>query len=134
MAKLTFYGAAQEVTGSCYMLESPAIGTVLLDCGMHQGGDAIERVQDERFEFDPAAIDAVILSHGHLDHSGMLPMLVNNGFEGLIYCTQATKQLLRILLEDAWGLYERDLERENLRRERSGREAIKPAYTEKDVK
>ncbi len=75
MAVLTFYGAAQEVTGSCYLLESPAIGRVLLDCGVRQGGDAIERVQEEAFLFDPQEIDAVILSHAHLDHSGMLPML-----------------------------------------------------------
>ncbi|ALO45029.1 MBL fold metallo-hydrolase RNA specificity domain-containing protein [Pseudohongiella spirulinae] len=133
MAKLTFFGAAQEVTGSCYLLESPALGKILMECGMHQGGDAVDRVQDEKFDFNPAELNAVILSHGHLDHSGMLPKLVNQGFDGPIYCTQATRQLLRILLEDAWGLYERDLERENLRRERSGRDSIKPEYTEHDV-
>lgn len=133
MAKLTFFGAAQEVTGSCYLLESPALGKVLMECGMHQGGDAVDRVQDEKFDFNPAELNAVILSHGHLDHSGMLPKLVNQGFDGPIYCTQATRQLLRILLEDAWGLYERDLERENLRRARSGRDSIKPEYTEHDV-
>jgi len=133
MAKLTFFGAAQEVTGSCYLLESPAIGRVLMECGMHQGGDAIERIESEAFEFDPASIDAVILSHGHLNHSDMLPKLVNQGFDGPIYCTQATRQLLRILLEDAWGLYERDLERENIRRVRSGKDALSPVYTATDV-
>ena len=133
MAVLTFYGAAQEVTGSCYLLESPAIGRILLDCGVRQGGDAIERVQEEGFLFDPASIDAVILSHAHLDHSGMLPMLINQGFAGAIYCTQATKGLLRILLEDASGLYHRDIEHENLRRARSGRPALEAEYSEKDV-
>ncbi|MDO8909472.1 MAG: MBL fold metallo-hydrolase [Pseudohongiella sp.] len=133
MATITFYGAAQEVTGSCHMVESPALGRVLLDCGMQQGGDAVDRVGDDAFPFEPISIDAVVLSHGHLDHSGMLPKLVNRGFEGPIYCTQATHQLLRILLEDAWGLYERDLERENLRRQRSGRDLIEAEYTARDV-
>jgi len=133
MATLMFYGAAQEVTGSCYLIESPALGRVLLECGMHQGGDAVDRVRDEKFVFTATDIDAVVLSHGHLDHSGMLPKLVSHGFNGPIYCTQSTKQLLRILFEDAWGLYARDLERENLRRQRSGRPLIEPEYTEKDV-
>ena len=75
MATITFLGAAQEVTGSCHLLESPALGSVLLDCGMHQGGDAVERIQDEEFAFEPASIDAVLLSHAHLDHCGMLPKL-----------------------------------------------------------
>src|SRR5690554_389339 len=121
MATLTFHGAAQEVTGSCHLLESPAIGRVLLDCGMRQGGDALGRIQGEAFPFDPTSIDAVILSHVHLDHSGLLPTLVNHGFDGPIYCTRASKGLLRILLEDASGLYHRDLEQENIRRQRSGR-------------
>ncbi|MDP1932996.1 MAG: MBL fold metallo-hydrolase [Gammaproteobacteria bacterium] len=134
MATITFHGAAQEVTGSCHLLESPAIGRVLLDCGVRQGGDAVERVQEETFAFDPASIDAVILSHAHLDHSGMLPLLVNQGFSGTIYCTQASKGLLRILLEDASGLYHRDLEHENLRRQRSGRPALVEEYSDQDVK
>ena len=70
MATITFFGAAQEVTGSCHLLEGPGVGRVLLDCGMHQGGDAVDRIQDEEFAFDPATIDAVVLSHAHLDHSG----------------------------------------------------------------
>lgn len=133
MATITFYGAAQEVTGSCYLIESPAFGRVLFECGMHQGGDAVERVSDRPFDFEPRSINAVVLSHGHLDHSGMLPRLVNQGFKGPIYCTQATRQLLRILLEDARGLYERDLERENLKRQRSGRDPLDAEYTARDV-
>ena len=133
MASITFYGAAQEVTGSCYLLESPALGCVLLECGMHQGGDAIERIRKDNFDFEPHSIDAVVLSHGHLDHSGLLPKLVKQGFSGPIYCTQATKGLLRILLEDAFGIYQRDLERENLRRERSGRDLLEAEYTDADV-
>lgn len=134
MAKLTFHGAAQEVTGSCYLLESPVLGKVLLECGMHQGGDALDRVREETFNFSAGSIDAVILSHGHLDHSGLLPKLVNQGFDGPIYCTQATRGLLDILLEDAFGLYERDLERENMKRHRSGRPPLPAEYTHHDVR
>jgi len=133
MATLTFYGAAREVTGSCYLIESPALGRVLMECGMHQGGDAVDRVQDEAFAFEPSSIDAVVLSHAHLDHSGLLPLLVNNGFDGPIYCTRATQGLLRILLEDAASLYERDLEYKNLRRQRSGQKPLPAEYSSRDV-
>jgi metallo-beta-lactamase family protein len=134
MATITFLGAAQKVTGSCHLLDSPATGKVLLDCGMHQGKDAIERLQQESFEFNPAEIDAVVLSHAHLDHSGLLPKLVNQGFRGDIYCTPASKDLLEIMLKDSAGLYLRDLERENLRRARRGKKAILPEYQQSDVK
>ncbi len=134
MARIMFYGAAQQVTGSCYLLESAALGKVLLECGMQQGGDAVERIRDAAFAFAAGDINAVILSHGHLDHSGMLPKLVRAGYAGPIYCTAATRGLLRILLEDAFGLYERDLEHENRRRQRSGRKLLLPEYTIADVK
>lgn len=134
MATIQFLGAAQEVTGSCHLLKIPNVATLLLDCGMHQGGDAAERQAAGSFDFEPDQIDALILSHAHLDHSGMLPRLVHSGFQKPIYCTKATAELLPIMLEDSEGLYRRDLERENLRRKRKGLEAIKPLYTLKDVK
>ena len=133
MATITFFGAAQEVTGSCHLLESPACGKVLLDCGLHQGGDAVERIHNERFAFNPGDIDAVVLSHAHLDHSGMLPLLVHRGFEGPVYCTRATADLLPIMLHDAAGLYLRDLERDNLRARRRGRKEREPIYDMDDV-
>ncbi len=133
MATLQFLGAAQEVTGSCHMLSVPQVANILLDCGMHQGGDAIERLPTEHFQFIPDDIDAVILSHAHLDHSGLLPLLVNAGFNKPIYCTKATAELLPIMLEDAAGLYLRDLERENLKLQRRGQPTIDPLYTLKDV-
>lgn len=133
MAMLTFLGAAQQVTGSCYLLETPALGRVLLDCGMHQGGDVPGRELQDRLQFAPESIDAVILSHAHLDHSGLLPLLVHQGFEGPIYCTLATARLLRVMLNDAVGLYEKDLEWDNVRRQRRGEKLLKPAYTRRDV-
>ncbi|MDT8397904.1 MAG: MBL fold metallo-hydrolase [Pseudomonadales bacterium] len=133
MAILTFIGAAQEVTGSCYLLESEALGKVLLDCGMHQGGDAIERLQNENFPFKPAEIDALILSHAHLDHCGLIPKLVHEGFRGRIHCTRASAKLLPVMLKDAAGLYERDVQQENRRRQRRGQKPLKPAYLKSDV-
>ena len=133
MTRLTFIGGVSEVTGSCHLLESSAIGKLLLDCGMHQGGDDIKRIKKEAFRFKPGEIDGVILSHAHLDHSGLLPKLVHEGFSGPIHCTSATKELLAILLRDAQGLYERDLERENLRLRRAGRRELKAAYGPEDV-
>jgi metallo-beta-lactamase family protein len=133
MATLTFHGAAQEVTGSMHFLEAPAVGRVLLDCGMHQGGDAVERIQDEEFVFDPADIDAVILSHAHLDHSGLLPKLYHEGFRGAVICTSATAQLLDVMLHDSVGLYLRDLERKNIRNARRGKPALDPIFDMEDV-
>jgi len=132
MATITFCGAAQEVTGSCHLLETG--GTkLLLDCGIHQGGDAIERIRKDDFLFDPRTINAVVLSHAHLDHSGLLPKLVNNGFVGPIFCTKATKELLSILLTDAFNIYNKDLDRENIRRARRGRKPLDPEYSVSDV-
>ncbi|GAA0345286.1 MBL fold metallo-hydrolase [Bowmanella denitrificans] len=133
MATISFLGAAQEVTGSCHLLESDSFGRILLDCGMHQGGDIIERLESDDFHFNPQTINAVILSHAHLDHSGLLPRLVHQGFDGPIFCTKATVDLLRIMLKDSAGLYERDLERENLRRKRQGKKLLKPQYRLQDV-
>lgn len=133
MATIKFLGAAQEVTGSCHLLHSASFGRILLDCGMHQGGDAVERLPQEWFGFNPTEIDAVILSHAHMDHSGLLPKLIHDGFRGPIYCTPSTQELLEIMLRDAVGLYERDLERENLHRERRGQPPIPPEYTLVDV-
>lgn len=126
--KITFHGAAQEVTGSCHLLETGG-KRYLLDCGIHQG----EQSEQQDFAFDPASIHAVVLSHAHLDHSGMLPRLVRGGFSGPIYCTPGSERLLKILLEDAVSLYLRDLEYDNLRRERAGKEPLLPMYERVDV-
>ncbi len=133
MAKITFLGAAREVTGSCHLLETGGGNRILLDCGMHQGGDAVKRIQDEVFAFDPATIDAVVLSHAHLDHSGLLPRLCHEGFSGPIICTRATSELLDIMLRDSAGLYLRDLEHKNVRNARRGKPKIDPVYSLEDV-
>ncbi|MGB2247123.1 MAG: MBL fold metallo-hydrolase RNA specificity domain-containing protein [Alcanivorax sediminis] len=130
---ITSHGAAGEVTGSCHQV-AVAGRQLLLDCGMHQGGDAVKRLQDEQFGFVPRQIDAVVLSHAHLDHSGLLPLLVAEGFGGPIYCTGPTLNLLAIMLEDAANLYQRDLDHSNLRRKRAGRATLKPRYTLEHVR
>ena len=132
MATVTSLGATREVTGSCHLLACD--GThILLDCGMHQGGDAVKRLENERFDFQPADMDAVVLSHAHLDHCGLLPLLVAQGFDGPIFCTPATRNLLAIMLDDAASIYLRDLEGLNKRHRRAGRREIAPRYTLDDV-
>jgi metallo-beta-lactamase family protein len=133
MATIKFLGAAQEVTGSCHMLEAPSLGRILLDCGMHQGGSRVDREQQEIFLFDPHTIDAVILSHAHLDHSGMLPQLVHDGYDGPIHCADATADLLQVMLLDSVSIYLGDLQRENRILARKGKPLLEPKYTEKDV-
>jgi metallo-beta-lactamase family protein len=132
MAKLTFLGAISGVTGSLYLLEMMG-AKILLECGLVQGSYEEEQQNEKPFPFDPASIDAVILSHAHLDHSGRLPKLVNDGFKGPIYMTDPSFDLLEIMLKDAAFLSMRDAEWENKRRRRAGKEEIEPLYTIEDV-
>ena len=132
MAELEFYGAAGQVTGSCHILRL-AGRTVLLDCGMIQGGDEAEHGNRARFPFDPAEIDAVVLSHAHLDHAGRLPLLVKRGFTGTIHCQNATASLMRILLHDAAHIEAGRVRRENRRRSDRGEALVSPLYDADDV-
>jgi metallo-beta-lactamase family protein len=132
MAKLTFYGATEGVTGSAYLVESERT-TVLLECGLVQGGREQERFNKERFPFEIGQVDAVVLSHAHLDHSGRLPKLVADGYGGPVYMTNPTNELLEIMLKDAAFLAQRDAQWENKRRQRSGKAEIEPLYTLQDV-
>jgi metallo-beta-lactamase family protein len=127
--ELEFYGAASGVTGSCHILR---VGRrrVLLDCGLIQGSREEEERNRQPFPFDPGAIDAVVLSHAHLDHSGRLPLLVRQGFRGPIYTQNATRDLCEVLWQDAAGLEERDAEYQN--RRRSGPRVL-PLYTRRDA-
>jgi len=127
-ASLTFYGAAGQVTGSCYLLDT-GDRRVLLECGLFQGPPEVEALNERPFPFEPRALDAVILSHAHLDHSGLLPKLVRAGYAGPIYVTPPTRDLLEILLKDAAFLQARDVEREK----RHGARDAAPLYTMSDV-
>lgn len=100
---------------------------------MHQGGDISDRMQSETFAFDPASIDALILTHAHLDHSGLIPVLVHQGFKGPIYCTTGTLKLLPIMWYDSINLYLWDLEHDNKQRLKRGEEILEPAYSKEDV-
>ncbi len=105
--KITFYGAAGEVTGSCYLLENNF--KYLVDCGIFQGKS--ERENESPFLFDPKEIKAVILTHAHLDHSGRIPKLVKEGFKGKIYATYPTIELCEILWLDTVKLMKEEVER-----------------------
>ena len=129
--RVKFHGAAGEVTGSCHEVEA-AGHRLLLDCGMIQGSEADEARNADAFPFDVDAIDAVVLSHAHLDHCGRLPLLVQRGFRGPIHSQAATADLLRIMLEDAASLAEMDAERDNAHH-RDGRSDHKPLFTRQDV-
>lgn len=133
MAKLTFIGATRQVTGSCYLLETP-VSNILLECGLYQGGGSVaERQNRKDFAFDVKQIDVVIISHTHLDHCGLLPKLVKEGYHGPIYMTTATYDLIKVMLTDAAHLEVKDVEWENKQRLREGKPVIKPIYTQKDV-
>ncbi len=132
MAKLTFYGATEGVTGSSYVLETGG-KTVLLDCGLFQGSREEEKANEEAFQFDVSKLDAVVLSHAHLDHSGRLPKLIADGYNGSLYMTNPTSELLEVMLKDAASLQQRDTEWENKRRRREGKKEIEPMYTMEDV-
>ncbi|MBX2824237.1 MAG: MBL fold metallo-hydrolase [Gammaproteobacteria bacterium] len=130
--KLTSCGAAEEVTGSCHLLEV-AGKKVLLDCGLIQGRPKDEARNRDPFPFNPADIDAVVLSHSHIDHSGRLPVLIRDGFNGPIYTHPASRDLCRTLLLDSAYLNLRDTEYKNKRRARSGKPPLEPLYSIEDV-
>ncbi len=132
MAKLTFYGATEGVTGSGYLLETDAV-TILLECGLFQGSREEEKANEEPFPYQISKIDAVVLSHAHLDHSGRLPKLIVDGYKGPIYMTFPTCDLLDVMLKDAASLQLKDTEWENKRRRRAGKPEIEPLYTIDDV-
>ena len=130
--KIQFLGAARTVTGSMHLLTVDN-KKILLDCGLFQGRrkDAFKRNQN--FSFNPADIDALILSHAHIDHSGNIPNLVKAGFRGNIYCTHATRDLCSIMLRDSGYIHEKDAEYVNKRRAKKGLPLVKPLYTSEDA-
>lgn len=130
--KIRFHGAAQTVTGSMHLLEING-KKLLLECGFFQGRRQETYHRNKHFPFDPSSIDAVILSHAHIDHSGNLPNLVKQGFIGLIHATSATVDLADIMLQDSGHIQESDAIFLNKRRERTGGELVEPIYTKEDA-
>jgi len=130
--QLEFFGAAGEVTGSCHILRT-GNHQILLDCGLIQGSPRHEARNRDPFPFAADNIDAVVLSHAHIDHSGRLPLLVKRGFKGPIYTQNASRDLAEILLKDSAYINEREAEYENRRRERKGLEPIESLYTSADA-
>ena len=129
--KIEFCGASTGVTGSCHLLTS-GDHKILLDCGQFQGGKAQEAMNYEPFPFEPSEIECVVLSHAHIDHCGRLPLLMKRGFRGKIYCTDATADLLDVMLKDSGYIHEKDAEWQNRKAERSGRKKVEPLYTYED--
>ena len=130
--QLTIYGAAQEVTGSMHLLEVNG-SRVLMECGLYQGHRADTYKRNQNFPFDPATIDAVILSHAHIDHSGNIPNLVKQGFTGNIWCTAATRNLCTYMLMDSGHIQEQDVAYLNKKRRKRGEPPVDPIHTRQDA-
>ena len=130
--KIQFCGASTGVTGSCHLITTEK-HKILLDCGQFQGGKSQEALNAEPFPFNPAEIDYLILSHAHIDHCGRIPLLVKRGFKGDIYCTDATADLLEVMLKDSGYIHEKEAEWKNKKNERAGRALTEPLYTLNDA-
>lgn len=130
--KLTLHGAAHTVTGSKHLLEVNG-KLILLECGLFQGQRQKTFEYNQNFDFEPRALDAVILSHAHIDHSGNLPNLVKNGYQGPIFCTHATRDLAEIMLKDSGHIHEYDAHYVNKKRKKQGLPPIEPLYTIQDA-
>ena len=126
--RLQFLGAAGIVTGSCFLLEA-ADKRIMVDCGMYQGRKEIRERNYESFIIPPGSVDYVLLTHAHIDHSGLIPKLVKHGFKGKIYATVPTVELCEVLLPDSAYIQEMEVERKNRKNRRAGRSLIEPIYT-----
>jgi metallo-beta-lactamase family protein len=131
--KIAFHGAARTVTGSKHLLTLKNGKKILLDCGMFQGMGKDTDAMNRTFGFNAEEVDVMILSHAHIDHSGLIPKLVKEGFKGTIFCTPATKDLASILLEDSAEIQEDDVKYENKRRAMQGQPYLQPLYTLEDA-
>lgn len=131
--KIAFHGAARCVTGSKHLLTLKNGRKILLDCGMFQGMGKETDALNRHWGFEPREVDIVVLSHAHIDHSGLLPKLVADGYEGKIYCTPATRELTAVLLEDSAEIQEDEVKYINKRRAAEGQPYLKPLYTSEDA-
>src|SRR5262245_45855242 len=126
--KIAFHGAAQTVTGSKHLITTDSGKNILLDCGFFQGMGKETDELNRHLGFDPSAVEALILSHAHIDHSGDIPYLVKQGFRGKIYCTPATRDLCEVMLADTAHIQESDSKFMNKRRREKGLPLIQPLY------
>lgn len=131
--KITFHGAAQTVTGSKHLIELKNGKRILLDCGMFQGHGKTSEEWNKHFGFEPSSVDVLILSHAHIDHSGLIPRLVAEGFRGDIFATPATYDLCKILLQDSAKIQESDVKFINKKRIKNHQPLIDPLYTIDDA-
>jgi len=132
--KIKFIGAAREVTGSKHLITTGSGKKILLDCGMFQGKGLETDGMNRNLMFDPAKIDHVILTHAHIDHSGLIPYIYRLGFRGSVICTSATRDLCAIMLADSGHIQEGDVKWFNKRRVDKGLPPVEPIYTEKDAR
>jgi metallo-beta-lactamase family protein len=132
--KIAFHGAARVVTGSKHLLTLKNGKKYLLDCGMFQGMGADTDRLNREWGFIPSEVNYLILSHAHIDHTGLIPKLVKDGFNGKIFCTPATKELTGVLLEDSAGIQQDDIKFVNKRRVAEGQSYLQPLYTEEDAR
>ncbi len=131
--KIAFHGAARTVTGSKHLVTINPGKKILLDCGMFQGLGIDTLTLNSEWGFEPGEIDYVIISHGHIDHIGLLPKLIKDGYKGKIYCTPATASLAKILLIDSARIQEADVKYINKQRDKERRQHVDPLYTEEDA-
>lgn len=131
--KLDFLGATEEVTGSKFLLTSQKGTKILLDCGMYQGKGLETDSMNRNLGFNPKEVDFILLSHAHIDHSGLIPYIYKLGFRGKVFCTPATRDLCAIMLADSGRIQEADAKQFNKKKERVDKEPIEPIYTEKDA-
>ena len=131
--KIQFIGAIAEVTGSKVLLTTENGKKILIDCGMYQGKGLETDAMNKDLSFEPSEIDFLLLSHAHIDHSGLIPYLCKNGFHGKIYCTHGTRDLCSIMLPDSGNIQESDTRDFNRKRSQMGLDTIEPIYTARDA-
>ncbi|MFT3749903.1 MAG: MBL fold metallo-hydrolase [Agriterribacter sp.] len=132
--KIAFHGAARTVTGSKHLITLKSGKRILLDCGMYQGLGKETDILNRDWGFNPPEINYLILSHAHIDHSGLIPKLVKDGFRGKIFCTPATRDLTEVLLEDSAGIQEDEVKYINKRRAATGQPYLEPLYNTEDAR